>query len=141
MAEEKDQRKIQELYMQFNMLNQQITELQKQMQVLEESINETNESIRGITEISQIDSAKEILVPIVSGVFVKAELKDSKEFIVNIGAGTAVSKSSEDVKQLLGQQISEMQKTQNSFVDTLHQMTINAKEIRQELKSLIEKEE
>jgi prefoldin alpha subunit len=138
MPQEKDEKKIQELYMQFNMINQQISEFQKQIQMLEESINETNESIKGLNEISGLPQNKEILVPIVSGVFARAELKDNKEFIVNVGSGTATSKSSEEVRKLLEKQLEEMQKSQNSFVDNLHQMTLAAKEIRQNLKNLIE---
>jgi prefoldin alpha subunit len=139
MTEEKDEKKAQEMYMQFNMINQQISEFQKQIQTLEESINDTNESIKGLIEISQLEPNKEILVPIVSGVFAKAELKNNKEFIVNIGSNTAAAKSFEEVKQLLEKQLGEMQKAQNSFVDNLHHLTMNAKEIRQNLKSLIEK--
>jgi prefoldin alpha subunit len=138
MSQEKDQKKIQELYMQFNMLNQQASEIQKQIQSLEESINETNESIKGLSEITNQGPNKEILVPVVSGVFAKAEIKDTSEFIVNIGANTAAAKTFDEVKKLLEKQLEEMQKAQNSFVDNMHQLTTAAKETRQQLKALIE---
>jgi prefoldin alpha subunit len=140
MTDEKQEKKTQELYMQFKLVNQQIEELQKQVQSIEESINDTLESIRGVEEISKQQEHKEILVPIVSGVFAKAEIKDNKEFIVNVGSGTAATKSYEQVKSLLEKQHGEMQKAQNMLIDQLHQLTLHAKEMRQQLKSLVEKQ-
>ena len=129
------EKQMQEMYMQLTMMNQQMTELQKQIQSLEESMVEVSESVNGIRELSKLDSDKEILVPIVSGIFAKAELKKTKEFIVNVGANTAVLKSSEEVTSLLDKQLNEMQTTQDNFVDNLQKLTVQAKEIEEELKA------
>ena len=40
--EKVDEQKMQELYMQFNMINHQMAELQKQIQMLEETIQEVH---------------------------------------------------------------------------------------------------
>ncbi len=135
----KDESKIQELYMQLNMINQQTNELQKQIQSLEETILEITESKKSLDEIKKAEKGKEILVPIVSGIFAKAELKDTKEFIVNVGASAAVSKSSEDVQKLLDQQLVQMQETQNQFVGELQQLTIKAKVVEAGLKDFMVK--
>jgi len=139
MAEHKHDQKTQELYMQFQMINQQINELQKQLQMIEDTILELNDSKKGLEELSKQPNNKEILVPIVAGIFARAGIKDTKEFIVNVGANTSVAKSVEDVQKILDNQIEEMQKTQNLFIDNLHQLTMQAKELRVQLKPLIEK--
>ena len=125
--------------MQYTMIQQQRAELERQMQAIEEAIFEINESRKGLKEVSDEASGKEILVPIVSGIFAKAELKNVKEFIVNIGANTAVAKSSEEVQTLLETQSKKMQETQHHFVDNLQKLTMQAKELESELMALQEK--
>ena len=139
MTQENKEQKAQELYMHMNTMNKQMTELQKQIQTMEETIFEVNESKKGLEDVSKSEKGKEILVPIISGIFAKAELVEPKQFIVNVGSDTAVSKSIEEVEKILDKQLTEMQKTQNTFVDNLTHLTVEAKKIEQELKALIEK--
>lgn len=131
--------KAQELYLQLNTMNQQMMELQKQIQAIEETIFEINDSKKGLDEVSKAEKGKEILVPIISGIFAKAELKETKEFIVNVGSNTAVVKSIDDVQKLLDKQLTEMQKTQNTLIDNIKQLTVEAKEVEAGLKELVEK--
>ena len=140
MAEKKiDEKKAQKLYMELNLINQQIQDFQKQIQVLEETIQEVQESKKGLDEISETESGKEILVPIVSGIFTKAEIKNTKEFIVNVGANTAVTKSVDEVKKLLDKQSDEIQKTQYSFMDNLQKLTMQAKELKNQFEIVMGK--
>ena len=137
MAEEKkDEQKVQQLYIEFQVVNQQLQELQKQIQQIEESIQELQESKKGLEEVSKQESGKEILVPIVSGIFAKAEIKNSKDLIVNVGANTAVEKSIDQVQTLLDQQLKNMQETQHTFIDNMQQLSVKAKELETKLKSM-----
>jgi prefoldin alpha subunit len=142
MAEEKkdskksDEKRAQELYMELSMLSQQSAEFQKQIQQLEETIQELENSKQGIDELKS-KKGKEILVPVVSGIFVKADLKTSDEFIVNVGANTAVTKSLDEVQSLLDKQLKEIQKTQDSMIDNLQKMTVREKELKQELRKVM----
>ena len=136
-APSRDEKRMQELYMELNMANQQLNELQKQIQALEETIQEIEESKKGLNEVSKAEKGKEILVPIVAGIFAKAEIKNSKEFIVNVGANTAVEKSIDDVQTLLDKQLVQMQETQNMFIDNLQKLTVKAKSTEEELKALM----
>lgn len=131
--------KAQKLYLQLNTMNQQMMELQKQIQALEETIFEINDSKKGLDEVSKAEKGKEILVPIISGIFAKAELKETKEFIVNVGSNTAVVKSIEDVQKILDKQSIEIQKTQNNLIDNIKQLTVEAKEVEAGLRGLVEK--
>jgi len=136
--QEDKEKNMQESYMQFQMINQQMQELQKQVQQIEEAIQEVNESKKSLDQLSKEEKNKEILVPIVSGIFAKAELKDAKEFVVNVGANTAVVKSISEVQKLLDKQMNDMQTTQGTFIDNLQKMTLKAKELETKLKLLVE---
>jgi prefoldin alpha subunit len=137
--QEKSKHNVQELYMQLNMMNQQMTDLQKQIQVLEDTISELKESKIGIKEISESKLDREILVPIISGIFAKAKLDSNSEFIVNIGANTLVTKSAKGVTELLDNQLVDMQKTQDNFMAKLQDMANKAKQIETGLKAFATK--
>jgi prefoldin alpha subunit len=132
-----DEKKAQKIYMEINGIHQQIGEFQKQIQQLEETIQEVQESKKGLDEISNQEEDKEILVPIVSGIFAKAEIKNTKSFIVNVGSSIAVEKPVSDVKKLLDQQLKEIQKTQNNFIDYLQKLTLQAQKLKKEMELII----
>lgn len=138
MEKKKDKMEIQELIMQFQVINQQIEALQKQIESLEESMYEVESSMKGIDEINKSGNNKEILVPIVSGIFAKAQITNTDDFIVNVGSNVAVSKSSTQVKNLLKEHKDSLQKTQYSFASTLENLTSKAKEIEEILMKLKE---
>ena len=131
-------KKAQELYMELRMLSEQIQEVQKQIGSFEENVTEVNESKKGLNELSEIECGKEILVPIVSGIFVKAEIKETKEFIVNVGANVAVTKSIEEVQKLLSHQLDQVQNVQNELIEGLQNKIAKAKTIEAQLKKIID---
>jgi prefoldin alpha subunit len=136
-VDEEKQKKMQELYMQMNTINQQSQELQKQIQAFEETIMEVGESKKSLLEISKTKDDNEVLVPIVSGIFAKAKAQDFKKFIVNVGGNVAVEKSIEKVQELLEKQLSQMQEAQHQFVDQLQKMTIQSKQVESQLQELM----
>jgi prefoldin alpha subunit len=138
-VDEEKQKKMQELYMQMNMINQQSQELQKQIQAFEETILEVGESQKSLMEISSTKDDNEVLVPIVSGIFAKAKAQDFKKFIVNVGGNIAVEKSIEKVQELLEKQLSQMQEAQHQFVDQLQKMTVQGKQVEAQLQEMMVK--
>ena len=136
---EMDDKKLQELYMQLTMLNQQTAEVQKQIQSIEEALQELEDSKKSIYEMTKAKKGKEVLVPVVPGIFIRTELKENQGFIVNVGAGTSVEKSNEEVQKLLDQQISQMQESQNSMIQHLQQLTVKSKQAEEELKSIAQR--
>ena len=125
-----------QLYLDMQMINQQIVQTQKQIQTIEESVNELMIAVQGLDEFKDIKQGKEILVPVVGGIFAKAELKESKELIVNIGSDTAVTKSVDDVKNMLNKQVEGMQNTQQKLIENLQEFSIKAKDIENKLTEL-----
>ena len=95
---------MQEKYMQFQMLQQQIKDASGQADEIVKRLAEVESIILSIKEISKVKSGNEILVPISNGIFIKAEAKETTEFLVNIGEGGVASKSTEQVIQMLEKQ-------------------------------------
>ena len=95
---------MQEKYMQFQMLQQQIKDATSQVDEITKRLVEVESIILSIKEISKVKSGNEILVPVSNGIFIKAEAKETAEFLVNIGEGGVVNKNTEQVIQMLEKQ-------------------------------------
>jgi len=124
--------KLQKLYLEFQMLDQQIKQLEKQNIALSNQLMElmaTNQSLEDMKKLEE-------LVPLSSGIYVKAELKDNKNFIVNVGANTALLKDVESTKKLMETQIDEMKKLQENIVNQLQEHTTKAAMLEQEINKI-----
>lgn len=117
--------KMQKLYLEFQMVEQQIKQLEKQNSALNNHMLELIATDQSLDELKKIKEKREILVPISTGIYAKADLKDSNSFIVNVGANTAIEKDLESTKKIIMTQIKEISQVQEN--------------VAQELKSHIEK--
>lgn len=117
-----DQSELQQKYLEFQMLDQQLKQTQKQMQLLEEQLVEIIYTQQSLEELKNVQKDTEILVPVSSGIFTKARLEEPGELVVNVGASTAVTKSINSTKEMLGRQIDEVQKLREQLVGILQKI-------------------
>jgi prefoldin alpha subunit len=132
-----DKRQLQEKYMQMQLIEQQIQQVQKQLKLLESQMQELNLTEQALDDLKKTKTGTEILVPMASGIFVKAELKDNKELSVNVGADTVVKKSVDETKQLIAGQLEDINKMQQDLADNLEKLTGSAQMLEKELIKLI----
>lgn len=134
---EDKEKKAQEMYMQFQVLDQHIKQLQKQLEVATHQLIELNTTYNSLDEFNKIDTHKEIFVPLSSGIFAKANITNTSELLVNVGANVAVKKDIASTKKLIQNQIEEIKKIQKQMIDDLQKMTNHAAQLEMELQSLI----
>ncbi len=132
---EKEQ-KLQKLYLEFQMLNQQIKQLEKQSAALNNHLMELMVTSQSLDDMKKTDEKTEILVPLSSGIYAKAELKDNKSFIVNVGANTALVKDTNSTKKMIEDQIDEIKKLQENLVNQLQAQTVKASSLEQEINKI-----
>lgn len=133
-----DKKQIQEKYMQMQLIEQQMQQVQKQLKLLESQIQELNLTGQALDDLRTTKTGKEILVPMASGIFVKAELKDNKELAINVGADTVVKKNTEETKKLITNQLEEVTKMQQDLTANLEKLAGSAQMLEKELSKLIE---
>jgi prefoldin alpha subunit len=82
---------------------EQMVALQQQKALLEMSIKECSGAVDFIVLLDKKDRGDDLetLVPIGSGTFISATIKDQDKAIVSIGGGYSVEKDIKDVKQFL----------------------------------------
>jgi len=125
-----------EKYIELQVLDQQIKNIQKQLQMIDDQMIELIITRQSIDELKDVKLKSEILSPIASGIFVKSDIKDNNEFIVNVGSNVAVKKTREEVKELIEKQLYEIKNVQNELLVNLQKMVLEAQNIEKELQNV-----
>ena len=127
---------IQKLYMEFQMLNNAIKQMEKQSQVLENQLMELVSTNQSLEEMKKIKTGTEILVPLSSGIYVKAELKENSNFIVNVGSSIALGKDLHSTKKIIEDQILEIRNMQKNLSAELQENVNKAALIENEMQKI-----
>lgn len=138
MSKEETQKKAQQKYMELQMIDAQLKQIQKQVQSLENQAAEMEIISYGLEEIKDIEKGNEILVPLANGIFAKAKIEDTNNLVVNVGSNTAVIKNIHDTKEMLASQTIEIRSAQEQLSSQFNQILQKAKEAEAELQKLIE---
>jgi prefoldin alpha subunit len=130
------EKKLQKMYMEFQMLGQQIKQLEEKGSALNNQLMDLSLTNQSLEDIKKLQSGTEILVPLSSGIYAKAQLKDNKNFIVNVGSNTTVTKDVNSTKKLIETQIDEIKKLQEEMVNELQNNTSKAAALEQEMNEI-----
>ena len=133
-------KEIQRKYLELQLVDKQIKQLQQQLQIVETQIIELTALVQGLDEFNNIKSGTEILVPIGSGIFAKASLKDNNTFLVNVGSNVVVKKDLNGVKGMLRVQLEELNKLKNQLASELNSMTAQLQEIERSAEAMLSKQ-
>ena len=127
---------MQQRYLELQLYDQQMRQLQQQMQAVEQQAFEIEYVVQCLDDIMKIEVNTDAFVPISSGVFLKAKLLDNKEALVNVGGGTAVKKQIPEVKELLRAQIHELRRVQEDLAAKMEEIARRAAAIESEVRKL-----
>jgi len=130
------QKVMQQKYMEMQMLAQQIQQLQKQLELLANQIFELNTTNEALESISKTNLGKDILVPVASGIFIKAQLKDNQDVLVNVGSGTAVKKKIPEAKELINEQLVEIDAFKKELESNLKNLIAKVQGMEKELSEI-----
>jgi len=86
----------------------QLETLSSQRTLLEEAGMEMGQSIEAIGQLSKAKVGDELLVPLGSGSYVKAELKENERIVLGIGAGVSMEESLDEAKKVLTDRITKI---------------------------------
>ncbi len=130
------EKKAQEMYMQFQVIDQNIKQLQKQLEMVTHQLMDLSVTRGSLDELDKVKAGNEIFVPISSGIFARAVIKDTSELLVNIGANVVVKKDNASTKKLIQDQIEEVKGIQKQMIEELEKMTGYASQIELQLQEI-----
>lgn len=121
--------------LEFERLRQEMNNLESMMKAIEQK------KIELVTMLDSLDQLKdkensEITIPLGAGIFVKGTLKKQDKALVAIGSNIIVEKSSEDAKETLKGQVTDLDKTQADVKEEMFKINDKMSEIEQELITL-----
>jgi len=129
---------LQKLYMQYQMLQQHLENMQQQSKVIGTQLIDLMGTIQSLEDLKNVREGTEILIPISSGVYAKARINDTSNLVVNVGADVTVSKSIDETKAVVERQAEELEKIQNQVLTELQRLSVKAAAIEKEMSSLAE---
>jgi prefoldin alpha subunit len=135
--EKKKEKELQEKFVEFQVVQQQIGQVQKQIQQLAAQKAEVENVQQSVSDLKEVKEGNEMLAPVCSGIFVKANMKNSDELLVNVGNNVVVKRNTEQVKEMLETQSSEIRNMEEQLTDSLQQLAGKAHDIEKELDVLI----
>ena len=136
--EEKKHEELKEKYTELQMIGEQMKQLQQQAQMLEEQSAELNMTLQGLKDLEKTKKDKEILVPISTGIFAKAEIKSGEDLIVNVGGNILVKKDVKTTKEMTQDRVKTVEKYQADTLENLQQLAARAQQLEVELTNLAE---
>ena len=85
-----------------------------------------------MNKFSDLKVGNELKVPITSGVYINAELKNTKKLLVNVGSGMTVEKTPKQVTKILDSQLTELVKYREQVVNQMKSLIDRIEEIQKE---------
>ncbi|NQU78815.1 prefoldin subunit alpha [Candidatus Woesearchaeota archaeon] len=138
MVDEKKQKELQNKYMEYQVSEQRIKQLQQQLEKMESQLLEVSAVEQSISEIGDVKEGEEILVPISGGVFFKTKLDNSSKFLVNVGSNVVVEKDVARTCEMVRLQGIEIRKYKEQVLTALNEQVEIHFNMEEELKKLVE---
>jgi len=135
---EENQKELQKMYLELQLLDEQMKQIQKQITILDEQLVELNNTLQALDDFNKTAVGTKILVSLSPGIFISAELKDNKELIVNVGGNIVVKKTVDETKDLLKKRLDTIKKYRDLTLAEMQKMNLQAVNIEQEINKIVE---
>ena len=126
VSDDDTQLQLQQKHLQIQVLHQQITQVQKHLQLMEKQLSELGLVKVALADLKKTELDTEILVPLSSGIFIKAALKDNKTVRINVGNDVVAEKSLDQAQDLIARQIDDLTKIKDQLMTDMNNMALQA---------------
>lgn len=120
--------------MQFQQLSQQLENYKQFLKEVTGKLADVTNVISSLEKVKVMEGKKEMLVPIASGIFLKAELSSTTESVINVGQNICVNKSIEETIELLKERTKEIAGQREEIKEVVDNVTMSLAELEGELK-------
>ena len=141
ISQEELQSALQEKYMEYQVLEQQVKQVEEQNQTLQKQIEDLNGIKEAIESMEKTKIGSELFVPISAGIFVKAEIKENTELLVNVGDNVVVPKSIKDAIKLVEKQEQEILKYKETMANNHTMLILHQQQLEAELYAMTKDQE
>ena len=136
-----NQKELQKMYLELQLLDEQMKQVQKQVVALDEQLIELNNTLQALDDFNKTEVGTNILVSLSPGIFTNAELKNNKELFVNVGNNIVVKKNVAETKEMLKKRQDAINKYREAVLVELQKMNAKAVNIEQGINKKIQTKE
>ena len=136
MTDKDQEKKLKEAYMEYQVMQQTVQQLQKQIETVQEQLQEVSQISENIQNMKEIKKDTELLVPVANGIFLKTKLADNNDLVVNVGSNTVVKKSFPQVYEMLGKQQKDMEDMYTQLLVQFQGLHTKSQELEQHIQKL-----
>jgi len=115
------------------MMEQQIESLNQNLSTIENNIQDVKGIIDSMGEFSKLNKGDKILVSLSNGIFVNATLEDPTALKVNVGKNTVVDKTVDQVKNMMSDQLVELEtyqkETEKYYAELVQRVELSHQEL------------
>lgn len=129
---------LQEKYVEFQMVDQQIKSLREQIESLEGQLGELQKLKLSLDSLETMKTDSESFVPLSSGVYLKGKITDNSVLLMNVGAGVMVEKPLKEGKEIVETQINELIELRSVMATNVNTLIDRAKNLQKEVMALAE---
>lgn len=120
---------LQDVLMQLDAHKQRMDAISNEINIVQSNILELNTTIQALSILNDSKAGSEILVPLGSGSFVRAELKEKDRILVGVGAGLSIEKTLDDAEKALKTRLDEVSKLLSRLQDAASDVSSKAFEL------------
>lgn len=135
--EKLNEEEIKEKFTEFQMLQQQMEQINEHLEQLNQQNAELEISLNAVRELEKTPLHNEILAPLANGIFLKAELKDNTKLVVNVGSDVTVERTISEVVALLQQQQQELSQKIGEASSVLQELSSYAMKLYKEVQKAV----
>ena len=114
-----NENKINESYVEAQILANQFQQLQEQISLISNQINDISAQIEYLSDFNNVKENSKLFSQLLPGIFIKTKLENEKKLLINVGANVAVYRSIEEAKDMLLSKINEFKSIEENLKEQL----------------------
>ncbi len=131
-----DKNKLQEKYVELQLLSMQIKQLEEQLNVLDQKAQELVILRESMRRLGELKASAKSLAPIGPGIFVPGTVDPTKGVLINVGAGVIVNKSFDEAENTINTQLHQIEDITLELSNNLRAMAEQAQVTEMEIDKL-----
>lgn len=132
--------KLQEKYVLYQLLNQNLESLKQQIQLVEQQFIEVKSTLMSVDDLKGVSGKNEIFLPLGSGCYGKGKVTENRKILVNVGAGIFINKKSVSVESFLEERVKELEKAGEEIQTQMERIARQMSELGLEIQELAKQE-
>jgi prefoldin alpha subunit len=133
--------KLNEKYIIYQILAQNIEGLKKQLEMVEEQLIELKSTSLSMDDLEKISESNEIFLPLGSGCFGKGKITDNKKILVNAGAGVFMNEDLKNAKLSIEGNFKELERAGMEIEEQMKKTITQMNGLASEIQEMAQKEE